>query len=63
MKAEQVLNTGGNSEVSVSGMMKLQNMAAMGGTDNPVVANAIKKMLESGEINEATYNAFVKSMK
>lgn len=63
VKAEQVLNTGGNNEVSVSGMMKLQNMATMGGTDNPVVANAIKKMLESGEINEATYNAFVKSMK
>ena len=59
----EIVLGGGNDEVSVSGMMKLQQLAAMGGTENPMVANAIQKMLNSGEINDATYQAFLNSMK
>lgn len=58
-------NGGGNGgPVSVSGLMKLQNLAKVFGTkSNPLLNASIQKMLASGEINEATYNEFLKNIK
>lgn len=44
--------------------MKLQNLVNHYGTkSNPLVNTAIQNMLKNGTINEATYNAFLKTMK
>lgn len=44
--------------------MKLQNLVKYYGTkSNPLVNTAIQNMLKNGTINEATYNAFLKTMK
>lgn len=52
------------TEVSVEGLMKLQNLVKYYGTkSNPLVNTAIQNMLKNGTINEATYNAFLKTMK
>lgn len=64
-------NSGGNkdkdktpTDVSVAGLMKLQNLVNYYGTkSNPLVNTAIQNMLKNGTINEATYNAFLKTMK
>ena len=64
-------NSGGNkdkdktpTDVSAAGLMKLQNLVNYYGTkSNPLVNTAIQNMLKNGTINEATYNAFLKTMK
>lgn len=57
-------NNGNGGQVSVSGLMKLQNLAKIFGTkSNPLLNASIQKMLASGEINEATYNEFLKNIK
>lgn len=54
----------GTTDVSAAGLMKLQNLVNYYGTkSNPLVNTAIQNMLKNGTINEATYNAFLKTMK
>ena len=54
----------GATDVSAAGLMKLQNLVNYYGTkSNPLVNTAIQNMLKNGTINEATYNAFLKTMK
>ena len=52
----------GTTDVSAAGLMKLQNLVNYYGTkSNPLVNTAIQNMLKNGTINEATYNAFLKT--
>ena len=54
----------GTTDVSAEGLLKLQNLVKYYGTkSNPLVNTAIQNMLKNGIINEATYNAFLKTMK
>lgn len=60
--------SGNNDGVNVSGMLKLMQLAGTYGTANTKTENvllnkAIQTLIEKGEVNQATYNAFLKQMK